>query len=115
MNRSIRLAAGAFAALLCLTLAGCRGKQAIGPARGPQQRPHRRRETAQTAETAALPVAQTASAAETPTVLPETADAGRSYVEETLFIGGFQHRALHDVRRRDRHGVYKPLKTTSAW
>ena len=30
---------------------------------------------------------QTASAAETPTVLPETADAGRSYVEETLFIG----------------------------
>ena len=77
MNRSIRLAAGAVAALLCLTLAGCRGKQAIDlPA-----------ETAQTAETAALPVVQTASAAETPTVLPETADAGRSYVEETLFIG----------------------------
>ena len=89
MNRSIRLAAGAFAALLCLTLAGCRGKQAIDlPAA-----------TAETAQTA------------------ETADADRSARNSgrraQLCRGdpvhrGFQHRALHDVRRRDRHGVYKP-------
>ena len=77
MNRSIRLAAGAVAALLCLTLAGCRGKQAIDPPAATAETTQMA-ETAQTAETAALPVVQTASAAETPTVLPETADVGRS-------------------------------------
>lgn len=43
--------------------------------------------TPETAETAQLPTADTAVAEAVGTVLPQTEDAGRTYLDETLFIG----------------------------
>lgn len=67
---------------LCLSLAGCQNKADRIEISTPEQ----------AAKSTATPeqssVAQTVTAeAEVPTVLPETPDAGRSYVDETLFIG----------------------------
>ena len=79
-----RLSAALCAAALCFTLAGCQNKANRIEISTPEE------------AAAAVPTAtpeQSAdaqavtAAAEIPTILPETPDAGRSYVDETLFIG----------------------------
>lgn len=80
MNLPVLLAAAALA--VCLT--GCSHAQTDAT-------PSATSETAEAAATAAPAATPATSAepvcAEVGTILPETADAGRSYVDETLFIG----------------------------
>lgn len=80
MKLSVLLAAAALA--VCLT--GCSHTQTDAT-------PSATSETAEAAATAAPAATPATSAepvcAEVGTILPETADAGRSYVDETLFIG----------------------------
>lgn len=79
--------------------------------------------TAETAEASATltPTAATTAqpvAAEIGTVLPATEDAGRSYLDETLFIGDSNTVRYHDVRRRNRHGPlhrWTTASVSSAW
>lgn len=71
------------AAALCAVLCGCSRTEPVSAPATP--------EAAATAEAAVMPtVAPTAAptaSQEVPTVLPETPDAGRTYLDETLFIG----------------------------
>ena len=83
MRDLYRLLAGFCAAALCLALVGCQNKQ--DSIEIPTSDPA-------TAETAATPEQAAPAASALPvgtdaTVLPQTPDAGRSYVDETLFIG----------------------------
>lgn len=83
MRDLYRLLAGFCAAALCLALVGCQNKQ--DSIEIPTSDPA-------TAETAATPEQSAPAASALPvgtdaTVLPQTPDAGRSYVDETLFIG----------------------------
>lgn len=80
-----RWAALCLAAAVCLSLAACRSESASAPPAITA--------TAETAVStpaptpAASPAAALSATATNATVLPETPDAGRSYLDETLFIG----------------------------
>ena len=79
-----RLAALGLAAAFCLSLSACQRDAVIEV--------HSQPATVETAATpvptpSAAPAAAQAAAVSSATVLPETPDAGRSYLDETLFIG----------------------------
>lgn len=49
-----------------------------------------------------------------PTILPQTADAGRSYVDDTLFIGD-SNTVRYTMYADDTGTAFSTLKTTLAW
>ena len=81
--KRLKWSSALLAAALCAALCSCSKPQDVLPAA--TSTPETAAVTA--APTATAPQATAAPAEDIATILPQTADAGRSYVDETLFIG----------------------------